>query len=183
MFVRMLRPLTFTAALVAVLSVGAHAQQPPLPRQDAPTEGLGQRKPGLLGSPEEEMLRRAEIRHEEENHKEMVERADQAATLGDEILASYRKNNSLTRDDLKRLERLEKLARKIRGGAGGSDDDEKLRDPPGMIGGAVRRLAELSVDLKKSVSRTSRLVISAAVIERSNDVIELIRHIRSIKQP
>jgi hypothetical protein len=183
MFVRMLRLQTLTAAFVALLSVGAYAQQPPLPRQDEPPPVLGQRRPGLLGSPEEEMLRRAEIRHEEEIHKEMIERADQAALLGDEILSSYRKNNSLTRDDLKRLERLEKLARKIRGGAGGSDDDEELRDPPGRIEGAVSRLAELSGDLKKSVLKTSRLVISAAVIERSNEVIELIRHIRNIKQP
>jgi hypothetical protein len=183
MFVRMLRLSILTAAFVAALSVGAHAQQPPLPLQDEPSPARGQRRPGLLGSPEEEMLRRAEIRHEEETHKEMVERADQAALLGDEILASYRKNNSLTRDDLKRLERLEKLARKIRGGAGGSDDDEELQDPPGRIEGAVARLAELSGDLKKSVLKTSRLVISASVIERSNEMIELIRHIRSIKQP
>jgi uncharacterized phage infection (PIP) family protein YhgE len=113
----------------------------------------------------------------------MVERADQAAQLGDEILSSFKRNNSLTRDDLKKLERLEKLARKIRGGAGGSDDDEQLQDPPGMIEGALTRLAELSGDLKKSMSKTSRLVISATVIERSNEMIELIRHIRNIKRP
>jgi hypothetical protein len=33
------------------------------------------------------------------------------------------------------------------------------------------------------VSKTSRLVISAGVIRRSNEIIELIRHIRTIKQP
>jgi hypothetical protein len=182
MVVRMLRLSIFTVALVAAMSVGASAQQKMPQLEDPPTD-RGQRKPGLLGSPEEEMLRRAEIRHEEETHKEMVERADQAAQLGDEILSSFKRNNSLTRDDLKKLERLEKLARKIRGGAGGSDDDEQLQDPPGMIEGALTRLAELSGDLKKSMSKTSRLVISATVIERSNEMIELIRHIRSIKQP
>ena len=86
-------------------------------------------------------------------------------------------------DDLKKLERLEKLARKIRGTAGGSDGDKELPDAPGVIGGALSRLAKLSGDLKKSVSKTSRFVISAAVIERSNELIELIRHIRSIKKP
>lgn len=179
----MLRVSILTAAFVAALSVGAYAQRPAIPQPDDPPPHDGRRKPGLMGSPEEEMLRRAEIRHEEESHKEMVERADEAAQLGDEILNSFKRNNSLTRDDLKKLERLEKLARKIRGGAGGSDDAEKLQDPPGRIGGAVARLAELSGALKKSVLKTSRLVISAAVIERSNEVIELVRHIRSIKQP
>ncbi|MET0623414.1 MAG: hypothetical protein ABW250_10585 [Pyrinomonadaceae bacterium] len=176
----------FTAAIiVAALSVGVYAQSSP-PKQDgAPElrEPREPRKPGPMGSPEAEMLRRAEIRHEEETHREMVERADEAAQLGDEILASYKRNNSLTRDDLKKLERLEKLARKIRGGAGGSDADKEMSDPPGMIGGALSKLAELSGALKKSVLKTSRMVISATVIERSNEIIELVRHIRSLKQP
>ena len=129
------------------------------------------------------MLRRAEIRREEETHKVMVVRADEAAQVGGELLASFKKNNSLTRDDLKRLERLEKLARKIRGGAGGSDVDEELSDPPGQVEGAVALLAKLAAELKESVSKTSRLVISANVIERSNEIIELIRHIRTFKQP
>jgi hypothetical protein len=136
-----------------------------------------------FGDPAAEMLRRAEIRREEETHKEMVERADEAAQLGDELLTSYKKNSSLTREDLKRLERLEKLARKIRSGAGGSDDEEELSDPPVKIEGAVTRLAKLTGDLKECVSKTSRLVISANVIEHSNEMIELIRHIRTIKQP
>jgi hypothetical protein len=182
MVVRTLKASIFAAAFAVALSAGAQAQSPPRPDEPIPMPEP-QRRPRPMGSPEEEMLRRAEIRHEEENHKEMVERADEAAQIGDEILNSFKRNNSLTRDDLKKLERLEKLARKIRGGAGGSDDDEQLQNPPGKIEGALSRLAELTGDLKKSVSKTSRLVISAAVIQRSNEMIELIRHIRSIKQP
>ena len=34
-------------------------------------------------------------------------------------------------------------------------------------------------ELKKGVSKTSRLVVSGAVIERSNELIELIRFIRT----
>ena len=138
---------------------------------------------GSFGSPAEEMLVRAEIQREEASHKEMVERADEAAQIGDELLASFKKNNTLTRDDFKRLERLERLARKIRGGAGGSDDDEQLNDPPGQIESAVTRLAKLTGDLRESVAKTSRLVTSAKVIEHSNEMIELIHHIRAIKQP
>jgi hypothetical protein len=143
----------------------------------------GEQRSRDFGSPEAEMLHRAEIRREEETHQEMVERADEAAQLGDELLASYKKNNSLTREDQKRLERLEKLAHKIRGGAGGSDDEEELSDPPEQVGGAVTRLAKVAGDLKESVSKTSRLVISGNVIRRSNEMIELIRRIRTIKQP
>ena len=174
----MSRAIALILVLLALNSVGASAQvtgaDQPSPRSQRAND---------FGRPEEEMLRRAEIRREEETHKDMVERADEAAQLGDELLASYKKNNILTQNDQKRLERLEKLARKIRGGAGGSDDDEELSDPPGQVEPAVSRLAKLSCDLKESVSKTSRLVISADVIRRSNEMIELIRHIRTIKQP
>ena len=168
-------------AVIFALAAAASAQQ--LPGADDASPNPKPRRPGPLGSPEEEMLRRAEIEREEESHKDMVVRADEAAHIGDELLASFKRNNTLTRDDLKRLERLEKLARKIRGGAGGSDDDEKLDDPPGQIESAVTRLAKLAGDLKESVAKTSRLVTSAKVIERSNEMIELIRHIRTIKLP
>ena len=176
------RATALLAALVALQTVVASAQIAPGVLGQIRTGNRPQRA-GDLGSPEEEMLRRAEIRRDEETHEERVERADEAAQLGDQLLASYRKNNSLTRDDQKRLERLEKLARKIRGGAGGSDDEEGLNDPPVQIESAVTRLAKLSCDLKQSVSKTSRLVISANVIRRSNEMLELIRHIRTIKQP
>ena len=172
------RAVALITALVALNSAGASAQ---VTGADQPSPGA--QRAGEFGSPTEEMLRRAEIRREEETHKEMVERADEAAQIGDDLLASYKKNNTLTRDDQKRLERLEKLARTIRGGAGGSDDEEELSDPPGKVEGAVARLAKLTCDLKESVSKTSRLVISAGVIRRSNEMIELIRHIRTIKQP
>jgi hypothetical protein len=137
----------------------------------------------IMGSPEEEILRRAEIRHSENSHKEMVERAYETAQIGDEILASFKKSQALGRDDLKKLERMEKLARKIRGGAGGSDDEAPLDNPPAKLEAAITRLAELSETLKKSVRKTSRLVISASVINNSNELIELIRHIRSFQNP
>ncbi|HEX8336982.1 MAG TPA: hypothetical protein VF621_09640 [Pyrinomonadaceae bacterium] len=173
----MLRATALITALLLLHTVAASAR----PAAAAQLQPRAQR--GDFGAPEAEMMRRAEIRREEDMHREMVERAEEAVELGDQLLASYKKNNSLTRDDQKRLERLEKLARRIRGGAGGSDDDEELSDPPGQVEGAVSRLAKLAGDLKESVSKTSRLVISANVIERSNEMIELIRHIRSFKQP
>ena len=174
----MRRAIALILALAALNAAGASAQ---VAGADQP--GPRAQRASDFGKPEEEMLRRAEIRREEETYKDMVERADEAAQIGDDLLASYKKNNTLTRDDQKRLERLEKLARKIRGGAGGSDDEEQLSDPPGQVEGAVTRLAKLTCDLKESVSKTSRLVISAGVIRRSNEMIELIRHIRTIKQP
>ncbi len=146
-------------------------------------DASGQNPRRDLGTPEMEIIERAKIRHEEQSHKEMLERADEAALIGEQILSSFERNRALSGDDLKKLERMEKLARKIRGGAGGSDDDEPLENPPQQLDKAVSRLAELADKLNKSVQKTSRLVISAAVIDSSNELIELIKHIRSIPRP
>jgi hypothetical protein len=165
---------------IALLAAAASAQSG---AQTTIPDASGQNPRRDLGSPEMEIIRRAEIRHEEESHKEMLERADETALIGEQLLNSFEKNKALGKDDLKKLDRMEKLARKIRGGAGGSDDDQPLENPPQQLDKAVSRLASLADKLNKSVRKTSRLVISAAVIDSSNELIELIKHIRSIPRP
>lgn len=135
-----------------------------------------------MGKPTEEIIARAAIKHEEETHKEMVDRAGEAAQIGGEILDDYRKNSALSGEDFKKLERLDKLAHKIRGTAGATEDVE-LEDPPGRLEDAVKRLADASDLLNKSVQKTSRMVISAAVINRSNELIGLIKRIRNFQHP
>lgn len=174
------RRLLLALTLLALLAATAAAQRGQSTVGDASNQSP---RRGEIGSPEEEIIRRAEIKHEEESHKEMTERADEAALIGEQLLNTFQKNKSLGRDDFKKLERLEKLARKIRGSTGGSDDDAPLDDPPQQLDKALARLAEVSGQLNKSVQKTSRLVISASVINSSNELIELIKHIRSIQRP
>jgi hypothetical protein len=175
-FVRLL----LVTALLALFACAAYAQNGHTITNEVPNP---QNPRHDLGSPEAEIIRRAEIKHEEESHKDMVERADETALIGEQILNSFQKNKSLGKEDLKKLDRMEKLARKIRGGAGGSDDEAPLDNPPQQLEKALARLAELSEQLHKGVQKTSRLVISAAVINSSNELIELIKHIRSIPRP
>jgi hypothetical protein len=179
--VQLFRSLLLASASVALLACAASAQTGS--QVNPPADASDQNPRHQLGSPEEEIIRRAEIKHEEESHKEMVERADETALIGEQILNSFQKNKSLGKEDLKKLDRMEKLARKIRGSAGGSDDEAPLDNPPQQLEKALARLAELSETLHKSVLKTSRLVISAAVINSSNELIELIKHIRSIPHP
>jgi hypothetical protein len=180
-----LKQILCALAVSALLAPAAQAQRrrvllpPPLTRP----RPVQRQDPRPMGSPEAELLKRAEIRHEEENHQEMIERADETARLGVDLRDAFGKYKSLGREDLKRLERMEKLARKIRSRAGGSDDDEKLKDPPAQLDQAVARLAEVSGKLGEEVRKTSRLVVSGAVIEGSNELIELIRHIRTFVKP
>lgn len=133
----------------------------------------------IFGSPQEELKYRASVKHAESNHREMVTRARESTALVSDVRSAFERSKSLAVEDLKKLERVEKLARKIRGTAGGGDDDEPLQDPPAQLEGAIARLAEATDDLLKRVEKTSRFVTSASVVERSNEVIEIVRHIRT----
>ena len=119
----------------------------------------------------------------EKQYQENLERARDLSSLGLAVVDSYKQRQALNPDDLKKLEKVEKLARGIRNAAGGSDDDEPLDNPPQQLDKALSRLADLSEQLHKSVQKTSRLVISAAVINHSNELIELIKQVRNIKRP
>lgn len=125
------------------------------------------------------MRARLEIRIAEKERQENLDRAREAAQLGEEIKQAFSRNKMLGAADLKKLERLEKLARRIRSRAGGSDDDEPLENIPASLEPAMERLANTSDSLCKGVEKTPRMVISASVIERANELIEIIRFIRN----
>jgi len=133
----------------------------------------------LIGDVQQEMLVRREIETAEKDHRENVDRAREAAQLSTELRDTFLTNKALGRTEVKKLERLEKIARKIRSEAGGSEDDAALENPPNEIASALSRLAETSDKLKKGVEDTPRQVISASVIERANELLELIRYVRN----
>jgi hypothetical protein len=133
----------------------------------------------MIGEPQQEMLVRREIETAEKEHRENVDRAREAAQLSTEIRDSFLTNKALGKTEAKKLDRLEKVTRKIRSEAGGSEDDATLDDPPNEMTAALSRLAETSDKLKKGVENTPRQVISASVIEHANEVLELIHYVRS----
>jgi hypothetical protein len=133
----------------------------------------------MTGSPEEEMMARQAIKAAENDYQENVERAREAAQLSTEIRDAFLNNKALGRTEQKKLERLEKITRKIRNEVGGSDGDVTLENPPTQIEPALARLAEISDKVRKGVEKTPRQVISASVIERANEVLEIIRVIRT----
>jgi hypothetical protein len=128
-----------------------------------------------------EMHARRIIKAAEKDHQDNLERAREAGQLGTELRDAYSQNRSLSRADLKKLERLEKLTRKIRSAAGGDDDDDsKLENAPLQLEPAVARLAELSEAMQKGVEKTPRQVVSAFVIERANELLDIISYIRTL---
>lgn len=132
-----------------------------------------------VGSPEAEMLARQELKAAEKDYKENQERAREAAQLSTELREAYLNNKSFGRTEEKKLERLEKLARKIRSEAGGSAGEATLENVPTQMEPALSRLTEVTDKMRKVVEKTPRQVVSAAVIDRANELLEIIRYIRT----
>jgi hypothetical protein len=127
----------------------------------------------------EEMRARWEIKYAEKERLENLDRAREAAQLGSELYNSYSHNKAFSSTERKKLDRLEKVTKKIRNQAGGSDGDVVIEDMPNQAEPALKRLAEIANDLRKAVEKTPRQVVSASVIERANEVLEVIRYVRS----
>ena len=74
---------------------------------------------------------------------------------------------------------MEKLTKKIRGEAGGEDEEVDIVDRPADISAAVTKIAEATEALSKNVQNTPRQVVSASVIGEANVLLELIKMLRA----
>ena len=129
---------------------------------------------------EEEMRAKREIKAAEREYQENLDRARELSVLGTSIVTSFKEKNALDREDLKKLEKVEKLAKGIRSAAGGSEDDVEMDKPPKDLNSAVDMLGDLSKSLKDKVEKTPKHVISAAVIDEANVLLQLIRIVRTL---
>jgi len=129
-------------------------------------------------SPHKEMLKEMELKREENNYKENLARAKENAQLALELQEAFARQKTLQGADLKKLSRMEKLSRQIRSNAGGEENKDELKETP-QVEAALERLVTLSGDLRKKVESTPRQVVSAAIIKRANEVVELVKHIRT----
>jgi hypothetical protein len=128
---------------------------------------------------EEEMRAKRAIKLAEKDHQQNLERAREISQLAKELQQGLKAKSALDREDLKRVERLEKLTKKIRGEAGGEADEVQIVNRPADVGAAVTQIAEITESLSKCVQNTPRQVISASVIDSANVLLELIRILRT----
>ena len=134
-----------------------------------------------FGSPENEMRTKAILKEEKKKYEENQDRARELSELAAQLTDSYGSHKSFSSDDNKKLEKLEKLARRIRNEAGGSESESgaELKDICATLMDTVKHLAELAEELHKLVDKTPRNVVSAAVIDQANRVILVTQHLRS----
>jgi hypothetical protein len=128
---------------------------------------------------EEEMRAKRAIKLAEKEHQQNLERAREISQLAKELQQGLKEKSALGREDLKRVERLEKLTKKIRGEAGGEADEVQIVNRPSDLGAATTQIAEVAESLSKSVQNTPRQVVSASVIDSANVLLELITILRT----
>ena len=132
-----------------------------------------------MGSFEEEIRAKRAIKLAEKDHEENLARAKEISQLAKALQEALKNKTALDRDSSKKLERLEKLTKKIRNEAGGEDEEVKIVDRPANIIAAVNQIAESAEQLSKTVQDTPRQVVSASVIGNANVLLELIKLLRA----
>lgn len=174
------------AAFTLALASGALGQTPAQGKAP-PNAGEGLSNPAKkdsdprFGTVESEMRTKAILKDEKKRYEENLDRAREVSELAAQLSESYTAHQSFVSDDNKKLERLEKLAKRIRNEAGGSDSDPDadLKDICATPTETVKHLAEMAEELHKMVDKTPRQVVSAGVIDQANRVISVTQHLRS----
>jgi len=175
--------VAFAAALLG--SYPAYCQSRPAPSASAPDEKRSKSDNDDLGSDigshEREMRAKLALRAEKKLYDENLARAKETSEIASQLLESYKAKKSFSADDNKKLERIEKLTRRIRNEAGGTDTDIEIEVSP-VIEAAMKSVADMAEDLRKEVEKTPRHVISTTVIDQANKLIGLIQHVRDMNR-
>ena len=175
-----MRGLLLGLALLTLTS-SAHSQSArPTPPSDPMAKDDSKDDP-RFGSPEAEIRSKLALKDEKKKYDEHVARAKEVSAMALQVSQSYETRKALSADDQKKLERLEKLTKRLRNDAGGADavSDAEVKDIPPEMRDAIKKLSSMADELQKLVENTPRNVISAAVIDQANKLVGLIQHVRS----
>lgn len=169
--------LSFIFSLFGVFlfGVSVHAQI------DASTSNGRGRPEEPLPKNVQENLKKMEVDRLKKEYDAMLERGAEAVKLTEEVETSFDKNSKLSSTDLSKLEKIEKLLKKIRSELGGDDDDlkaDKALSKTETVKNAISSLKESAVNLFGELKKTSRFSISVVAIQSSNSILKIVRFLR-----
>ena len=129
----------------------------------------------------QETLEKMRIAKDKKDHDEMVDRGDETLRILNQLEKSFEHYGKLSSEDIGRLERVEKLAKKIRDELGGHDDEDDEGTGMPSLETAVKTLQTTAGTLYDELKKTTRFTISAAAIQSSNAVLRLARFLKIAK--
>jgi hypothetical protein len=115
--------------LLCTFQISAQSQPRTSPREDLDRNSDRNGYDPLSRSPLDGMRARLKLKAEEKEFRENLERAQEIETISNELLKSFETNKTFTAQDKKKLERLEKLVKRVRNASGGDDDDVNVTIP------------------------------------------------------
>lgn len=144
---------------------------------DASTRGGNSQKEELPVGIKESLAKRR-IEREKKDFEEMLDRGEEALKLTDQLEKSFAQNNQFSAQDQKKLERLEKVVKKIRNELGGDNDDDAAAEKPSSIANALTSLKEVTNNLVEELKKTSRYSISVVAVQSSNALLNVVQFLR-----
>ena len=131
-----------------------------------------------------ENLAKTRLKAEQEEYKELIKKSEEAAKISQELTETYKENQKLLPDDAKKIERLEKVVKKIRQELGAEDDNDSDADiaKPSTLMNTLATIKDKTADLLSELKKTSRYSVSVVAIESSNALLRLVRFIKFIKK-
>lgn len=126
-----------------------------------------------------ENVKKMEAERSKRDYDDMLKNGEEAVKLSEEVELSFEKNSKFSSDDFIKLERIEKLLKKIRNEMGGGGDDEKNDEKNSLsIKNAVSSLKSTVITLYGELKKTSRFSISVAAVQSSNSLLSIVRFLR-----
>lgn len=165
MYVKFLKSLFVTSLLLASYSfISAQTAGSPLV-EDLPI--------GI-----KENLAKQRIKQEEKDFQELITRSEEVVKLCEELHESFELNKQLSNEDSKKLEKLEKMMKKIRQDLGAAEDKDTAKDTPSTLSSTLASIKEKSEDLVSELKKTGRFAISVGAVESSNMIFRLVKFMR-----
>ena len=130
----------------------------------------------------QETLKKHEIDRNKKEHEEMLKNGEEAVRLSEELASSFEKTNQLSTKDLEKLERIEKLVKKIRNELGGDGEEEKEEEKPSTLDSAIKTLRNTTAGLLDELKKTTRYSISVVAIQSSNSLLDIVRFLKFWKR-
>lgn len=125
----------------------------------------------------QESLAKQRITRERKDFDEMIENSEEALKISVELEKSFVKNSGFSVEDQKKLERLEKVVKKIRSEMGGDSDDE-AEEKPSSVADALQTLKTGTNNLVSEIKKTSRYSVSVVAVQSSNALLKVVRFLR-----
>jgi len=147
-------------------------------QSDASTQSGNPRKEDLPTGIKESLAKQR-IEREKKDFAELLARGEEAVKLSNELEKSFTQNNQLSSIDLKKLDRLEKIVKKIRNELGGDDDKRvEIDDKHLSVVNALKALQNSAAMLVNELKKTTRYSVSVIAVESSNLLLRVVRFLR-----